>query len=290
MGINKTIHYCWFGNGEKSELLKHCIASWKQLCPDYEIVEWNETNFDINYCEFTKQAYEAKKYAFVSDVARLWIIYHHGGHYLDTDVELKQSLDVFDGYDGWFASEDIRYIATGLGFGAVKHAPMVKCMLDDYQHLTFNAQICVPMNTAALRAQYPDLGFFGETRTYQNILLLDSVGYNRYAHHYYAATWLDEEQQKKRLQAIETRKKRITFAAIRWIIVSKIRNQKLVTYLDTHKNPFTKLINFMIFDLIDCGLWFYIKYAFNKLFRRKKSPRGSDERQPKEISKENKNI
>ena len=188
MGINKTIHYCWFGHGEKPELLKQCIASWKQFCPDYEIIEWNETNFDINFCEFTKQAYAAKKYAFVSDVARLWIVYHYGGHYLDTDVELKQSLDVFADYDGWFAAESVRYIATGLGFGAIKHSPMVQCILDDYMDKDFEQQVCVNMNTAALREQYPDLGYFDKTRVYQNILLVDATQYGRYARHYYAAT------------------------------------------------------------------------------------------------------
>lgn len=267
MGIEKTIHYCWFGRGEKPELLKQCIASWKQQCPDYEIIEWNESNFDIDYCAFTRQAYDAKKYAFVSDVARLWIVYHHGGHYLDTDVELKQSLDVFSDYDGWFAAEEIRFINTGLGFGALKHSPIVKCMLDDYADKPFDNQICVHANTAALRRQYPDIGFFGEVRTYQNILLLDKVSYGTYAHHYYAATWTDEENQQKRLKAIETRKKRLTLAAIRWKIVNKIRNPRLVYYLDAHKNPFTKLISFMIFDLIDCGLWAYIKFVFRKLFR-----------------------
>ena len=91
--IDKVIHYCWFGNNPKSDLINKCIESWKKYCPEYKIIEWNEHNFDINMCEFTKNAYKTKKYAFVSDVARIWAIYNYGGVYLDTDVELYKSLD-----------------------------------------------------------------------------------------------------------------------------------------------------------------------------------------------------
>ena len=86
--IPKIIHYCWFGNGELSELAKKCIGSWKKYCPDYEIKQWNETNFDISECKYMKQAYEAKKWGFVPDYARNKIIYENGGFYFDTDVEI----------------------------------------------------------------------------------------------------------------------------------------------------------------------------------------------------------
>lgn len=87
--IPKKIHYCWFGGNPKSDLILTCIKSWKNFCPDYEIIEWNENNWDINYNQYTREAYQAKKWAFVSDVARLDIVYRYGGLYLDTDVELK---------------------------------------------------------------------------------------------------------------------------------------------------------------------------------------------------------
>lgn len=91
--IPKKIHYCWFGRGDKPKLAKRCIASWKKYCPDYEIIEWNEDNFDINTNEYTKWCYENKNYAFLSDYVRLLVVYRHGGIYFDTDVELIRNPD-----------------------------------------------------------------------------------------------------------------------------------------------------------------------------------------------------
>ena len=91
--IPKIIHYCWFGRNPLPESAIKCINSWKKFFPDYEIKEWNEDNFDVNIIPYTKEAYEAKKYAFVSDYARFWILYHHGGLYFDTDVEVIKAMD-----------------------------------------------------------------------------------------------------------------------------------------------------------------------------------------------------
>ena len=91
--IPKIIHYCWFGGNPLPELAQKCIASWKKYCPDYEIKEWNESNFDLNCCDYVREAYEAKKWAFVSDYARFWILYHEGGVYFDTDVEVLKPID-----------------------------------------------------------------------------------------------------------------------------------------------------------------------------------------------------
>lgn len=124
--IPKVIHYCWFGGNEKSEIIKQCIASWKKYCPDYEIIEWNESNFDINCCQYVKEAYEAKKWAFVSDYARYKIIYEHGGIYLDTDVELLDNLDKYLIYDTWFPRETQRTFNTGVGFAAIKNNKLIK--------------------------------------------------------------------------------------------------------------------------------------------------------------------
>ncbi len=83
--IPKIIHYCWFGKGEKSDLAKKCISGWRDLLKDYQIIEWNEDNFDINANLYVKEAYENKKYAFVSDYVRLYALLNYGGIYLDTD-------------------------------------------------------------------------------------------------------------------------------------------------------------------------------------------------------------
>lgn len=91
--IPKKIHYCWFGRNPLPESAQKCIASWKKYLPDYEIIEWDEDNFDVNCIPYTTQAYEAKKYAFVSDYARFKILYEHGGLYFDTDVEVIRPLD-----------------------------------------------------------------------------------------------------------------------------------------------------------------------------------------------------
>lgn len=91
--IPKIINYCWFGRNPLPESALKCINSWKKFFPDYEIKEWNEDNFDVNIIPYTREAYEAKKYAFVSDYARFWILYHHGGIYFDTDVEVIRSMD-----------------------------------------------------------------------------------------------------------------------------------------------------------------------------------------------------
>ena len=79
--IPKVIHYCWFGRNKKSKSVLKCIQSWKKYCPDYEIIEWNEDNFDVNCIPFVKEAYDAEKWAFVTDYARLKIIFENGGIY-----------------------------------------------------------------------------------------------------------------------------------------------------------------------------------------------------------------
>ena len=93
MSIPKIIHYCWFGGGAISPENRKCMESWKKYCPDYKIIEWNDQNFDISTNRYAQQAYEAKKYAFVSDYVRLAVLYEYGGIYLDTDVELVRPLD-----------------------------------------------------------------------------------------------------------------------------------------------------------------------------------------------------
>ena len=95
--IPKVIHYCWFGGTPLPEQAKKCIQSWRKFCPEYEIREWNETNFDVNSCPYTQEAYREKRYAFVSDFARFWILYKEGGVYFDTDVEVIAPIEAMDG-------------------------------------------------------------------------------------------------------------------------------------------------------------------------------------------------
>ena len=136
--IPKIIHYCWFGPNEKPDIVKKCIESWKKFCPDYEIREWNEKNYDISKAPlYVRQAYEIKKWAFITDYARLEIVYQYGGIYLDTDVELLRSLDAFLQYDGFFTFDNDAMIATGLGFGCQPHEEILRELMDDYQDIPF---------------------------------------------------------------------------------------------------------------------------------------------------------
>lgn len=116
--IPKIIHYCWFGGGELPQMQKKCIESWKKFCPDYEIKEWNESNYDVHKVPYISEAYDAGKMAFVSDYARLDIIYKHGGIYLDTDVEIIKSLEPLLEHTCFLGAERDGIVATGLGFGA----------------------------------------------------------------------------------------------------------------------------------------------------------------------------
>lgn len=123
--IPKIIHYCWFGGNPIPERDKKCIESWRKYCPDYEIKEWNESNYDISKNTYMSQAYQAKKWGFVPDYARLDIVYEQGGIYLDTDVELIRPIDELLSEDAFMGFETVRRVAPGLGFGAIPHHPMI---------------------------------------------------------------------------------------------------------------------------------------------------------------------
>lgn len=133
--IPKKIHYCWFGNKSLPEEARKYIESWKYYCPDYEIVEWNETNFDMNCCTYVYEAYKAKKWAFVSDYARFYILYKYGGIYFDTDVEMIRPIeDILDNgaFMGIEAGKDV-LVAPGLGIG-VEAGNMIYKEIVDYYH------------------------------------------------------------------------------------------------------------------------------------------------------------
>ena len=129
--IPKIIHYCWFGRGEKPKLAEKCIESWKKYCPEYTFVEWNEDSFDINCCAYVKEAYENKKFAFVTDYVRLYAMYTQGGIYMDTDVEVTKNLDSFLTHKAFSGFERQEYVPTGI-MAAEKGLPIIKELLDYY--------------------------------------------------------------------------------------------------------------------------------------------------------------
>ena len=137
--IPKIIHYCWFGRNSLPPLAQECITSWKKYLPDYEIKEWNEDNFDVNIIPYTSDAYKAKKYAFVSDYARFWILYNYGGLYFDTDVEVIKPMDDIINNGAFMGCENqlTPYVNPGLGLGAEKGFEFGKEFLELYSNLQF---------------------------------------------------------------------------------------------------------------------------------------------------------
>ena len=204
--IPKVIHYCWFGRNKKSKSMLRCMESWKRYCPDYEIIEWNEDNFDINCIPFVKEAYKAEKWAFVSDYARLKVIYENGGIYLDTDVELVKSLDDLLELEAYAGIEGEEYVATGLGFGAVKGQSLIKELMCDYHSRHFSLEsikelACPIINTEVFKRY----GFVsgGGKQTVAGVTLFPceyfnpknsqtyelNITKNTYSIHHYDATW-----------------------------------------------------------------------------------------------------
>lgn len=135
--IPKIIHYTWFSGEPIPENIQRCIDSWKEKCPDYEIICWNASNYDYKKYPYTRQAYEAKRWGYMADVARLEILYEHGGFYLDTDVELLKCLDVLRFQKGFCGREDWGHVNFGGGSGCVKHLDIVGALLDFRKDVPF---------------------------------------------------------------------------------------------------------------------------------------------------------
>lgn len=134
--IPKIIHYCWFGPKEMPEQEKMHLESWKKFCPDYRIIRWSEDTFDINSNTYVKEAYENKKYAFVTDYVRLYAMYNYGGIYMDTDVEMCRNMDLLLNYPAFSGYESGNKIPTGT-MGAEKGNPWIGLLLKDYDNIRF---------------------------------------------------------------------------------------------------------------------------------------------------------
>jgi mannosyltransferase OCH1-like enzyme len=139
--IPKILHYCWFGNGEKNKKIQACMKSWKRYCKDYTIMEWNEKTFDLNNAPlYVKEAYEMKKWAFVSDYVRLWALYNYGGVYVDTDVEIIKPLDnllIGDGSSGFSEIREGDFQIPAAVMTSKKHNPYIRYLLSYYKTRSF---------------------------------------------------------------------------------------------------------------------------------------------------------
>lgn len=134
--IPKVIHYCWFGKNPLPELAIKCISSWKKYCPDYELKLWNEDSFDVTSIKFTEEAYKERKWAFITDYVRLYVMHNYGGVYLDTDVELLSSLDPFLNNNAFSGFETKTAVTTGI-MASEKDSPIIYEMLKYYDSKSF---------------------------------------------------------------------------------------------------------------------------------------------------------
>ncbi|PXX48929.1 glycosyltransferase involved in cell wall biosynthesis [Hungatella effluvii] len=203
--IPKKIHYFWFGGGEKSELIKKCMASWKKYAPDYEIIEWNENNCNINECAYVKEAYEHKKWAFVADYFRIKKVYEEGGIYMDTDVELTNDIAPLRLNEIFFAFET-RGAINAATFGSVAKYPLLKDWLETYKndHLvnadgTYNTSNTIVVRLTKLLTKKYKYELNGKTQLLgnqvkiyaPNILTLNMYDGKNIAQHHYDASWWD---------------------------------------------------------------------------------------------------
>lgn len=222
MAIPKKIHYCWFGGGEKSELVQKCIASWRKYCPDAEIIEWNLDSYDVTKNKYMYQAYQAKRWGFATDYARLDIVYTHGGIYLDTDVELIKDIEELFKTDGFIGFErgtrnSELMVNTGQGFGAPAQHPMIKKLLDVYEDKgflgpngTLDLTTCPYYNTQVLKEEGlrcdNTLQTVGGLRVYpaEYLCPIDwqtrkcDITKNTFSIHHFDGSWASPQEKRKR--------------------------------------------------------------------------------------------
>lgn len=212
--IPKIIHYCWFGKKAKPQKVLDNIRSWQERCPDYEVKEWNEENFNVNMFLFTKEAYKMKKFAFVSDVCRLYALINYGGIYLDTDVEIKKPFDDLLSYQSFIGKELPFKLSTAV-IGANKDVEWVKAFLATYNNKHFIrtfGKLNNVENTALITT------FFNKNypRYYNEIIIFDidyftakiyssgeyCISENTYTVHHFSGSWLKNDTSKQRMNAL----------------------------------------------------------------------------------------
>jgi mannosyltransferase OCH1-like enzyme len=216
--IPKILHYCWFGRGEFSEKMLICFKSWRNYLPEYEIREWNEDNFDINFNMYVKQAYKSKRYAFVSDYVRLYALYNYGGIYLDTDVEILKPLDKFLNHYSFSGFECKDCVPTAV-MGSEKHSPIIKEMLSYYDgrffinnkgemDTTTNVKIITNLlikkglklngkkQTIEGLCLYPQIYFAPNTIS----MIFSKKPINSYAIHHFEGSWIQDKKSNSRIR------------------------------------------------------------------------------------------
>ena len=237
--IPRTIHYCWFGGGALPELAVRCLASWGEQMPDWEVRRWDETNFDVQHAAYAREAYRLRQYAYASDYARLWVLYHHGGIYLDTDVELLRPLDDLAAQGAFMGQEQAEcpneerlHCAMGLGVGCEAGHPFIGRMLEHYRTLHFVSRTgrqgdTIVDITRRLLAKEPVESLAGGVLRcagftiypWQYLCPLNyftgqlDVQPETYAIHHYAASWVGDRQHESFFKKV---RRRLRGARARW--------------------------------------------------------------------------
>lgn len=208
--IPRRIHYCWFGRGPMPELAQHCIESWHRFMPDYEYKLWNEDNFDINSVPYVREAYEARKYAFVTDYVRLYALYTEGGIYMDTDVEVLKPYDDLLELGGFTGYEGSKYLPPVTGTMASEAGgEWVKEQLESYKYAHFllpDGSFDMKTNTLRISEIMKAGGFIqdGKKQVYKGMHIFPVEYFcprqttgeilmtkNTYCNHHFMGSWSD---------------------------------------------------------------------------------------------------
>lgn len=212
--IPKIIHYCWFGGKPLTELAEKCIKSWEKYCPGYKIIEWNENNFNIDICAYVREAYDAKRWAFVADVARLYALVNYGGIYMDTDVEILKNFDTMLKYEAIAGFETENRISTGI-LGCEVGQRIFSEFLNQYMNIHFinedgsynlttnvvkMTNICKKYGLVLNNTEQTVSGLTIFPKDYFSPKEYDSkellITNNTYAIHYFDGSWLSIEEKK----------------------------------------------------------------------------------------------
>lgn len=213
--IPKVIHYFWFGKQKLPEIFYKCLESWKKYCPDYEIKLWTEENFDVNMSPYSKQAYEQKKYAFVSDYARFYILYTYGGIYLDIDVEILKNIDDLLQNECFMGFEEREKVAPGLIIGSTKNNKTIKEILDIYNRFEKfpkkKHDICVITTNYLVKNK--ELKINNDVQKLDGVTIYPkeyfcacdwitkevNITENTYCVHHYIASWMNRKEKMRNI-------------------------------------------------------------------------------------------